>query len=62
MTSKIPSIEWEFWIDQKTTRNIVIGNIDKEESVKRQKKEKQTRKRSSSCCADKKLKRDAEVR
>jgi hypothetical protein len=61
LASKIPSIEWEFWIDQKTTRNMAIGNIDKDETVKLQKKEKRTSKRSSSCCVDKKLKRDLEV-
>lgn len=25
---KIPRIEWDFWIDQKTTRKMVIGKID----------------------------------
>jgi len=47
LASKIPTIEWEFWIDHKTTRNMVIGNIDKEETVKLQKKEKKTSKTSS---------------
>jgi hypothetical protein len=61
LASKIPAIEWEFWIDQKTTRNMVIGNIDKEETVKLQKKEKRTSKTRRLCFVDKKLKCDAEV-
>jgi len=55
LASKFPTIEWEFWIDQKTTRNMFIENIDKEETVKLQNKEKRTIKTSSSCCVDKKL-------
>jgi len=61
LASTTPTIEWEFWIDQKTTRNMVIGNIDKGETVRLQKKEKRTSKTSTSCCVDKKLKCDAQV-
>ena len=61
LACKIPAIEWEFWIDQKTTRNMFIGKVDKDVTVKLQKKEKRTCNTSSSSCADKKLKCDAEV-
>ena len=30
LEKKIPAIEWSFWIDQKTVRQMVIGGIDKE--------------------------------
>ena len=29
LEKKIPVIEWSFWIDQKTARQMVIGEIDK---------------------------------
>jgi len=60
LVCKIPAIEWEFWIDQKTTRRMFIGQVDKETTVKLQKKEKRS-KISRSSCADKKLKCDTEV-
>jgi len=50
---KIPVIEWDFWIDQKTNRNMIIAQVDKEETFKLQQKEKRAYKTSS-------LKRDAE--
>ena len=61
LACKIPEIEWEFWIDHKTTRNMFIGNVKKEESMKLQKKLKRLNNSRSSCCTNKKLKYDAEV-
>ena len=61
LACKIQEIEWEFLIDQKTTRNMFIGNVDKEESMKLQKKLKRLNNASSSCCTNKKLNYDAEV-
>ena len=45
LTCKIPALEWEFWIDQKTKRNMLIGKVDSVVSVKLQKKEKRASKR-----------------
>src|SRR5207248_8036210 len=42
LACKIPTIEWEFWIYQKTSRNMFIGKVDKEVTVKLQKKKKRT--------------------
>ena len=53
LACKIPATEWEFWIDQKTNRNMFIGKVDKEVTVKLQKKAKRTSKTISSWCADK---------
>ena len=61
LACKIPAIEWEFWNDQKTTRKMFIGEVDKEATEKLQKKEKRTSKNPTSRYTDKKLKCDAEV-
>ena len=34
LEKKVPAIEWSFWIDQKTVREIMIGGIDKETTKK----------------------------
>ena len=34
LEKKIPAIEWSFWVDQKTVREMVIGGIDKETTKK----------------------------
>jgi hypothetical protein len=36
---KIPTLEWEFWIDQQTTRNMKIGNTDRQETSKLKRKQ-----------------------
>lgn len=44
LPSKIPVLEWDFWIDQKTVRQMFIGEIDKETTAildKRQKRKQQ---------------------
>ena len=41
---KIPIIEWNFWIDQKTTRKMVIGKVDSVVSGKMQKLEEKKEK------------------
>ena len=61
LACKIPALEWEFWVDQKTTRLMFIGKVDKVVSAKLQKKEKRASERSKSLCADKKIKCDTEV-
>ena len=41
-------MELEFWKDQKSTRNIVIGNTDKGENVKIRKREERNLKATTS--------------
>ena len=41
---KIPAIEWNFWVDQKTTRKMVIGKIDPVATGKLQNLEERKRK------------------
>ena len=40
---KIPSIEWEFWVDQKSGRKMVMGRVDKAETLKLQRREERVR-------------------
>lgn len=41
LACKIPALEWEFWVDQKTTRLMFIGKVDKVVSAKLQKRKKE---------------------
>lgn len=50
LASKIPPIEWDFWIDQKTSRKMIIGKLDPMVTSKLQKQE------------ERKLKADAFIR
>jgi len=43
LPSKIPPIEWEFWVDQKSCRKMVIGGLDKAETLKLMKRQKRIR-------------------
>jgi len=58
---KIPSIEWVFWVDQKTSRKMFIGEVDKEVTAMQQKRENRLKKTTMSTCADKKIKHNTEV-
>ena len=44
LNSKIPPLEWEFWIDQKTSRIMTIGIVDAVETKKLNKSERRKRK------------------
>ena len=61
LPKKIPTLEWEFWIDQKTVRKMVIGKVDKEETIKLQKREKRGSKTCNLPITDKKMKFDKEI-
>ena len=58
LSCKVPAAEWEFWLDQKTVRRMYIGNLDKKETRRLEKKEHRASKRlkfESNCCYQKKL-------
>ena len=40
LPNKIPLIEWDFWVDQKTVRNKIIGGVDKETTATLEKRQK----------------------
>ena len=40
LPNKIPLIEWDFWVDQKTVRNMIIGGVDKETTATLEKRQK----------------------
>lgn len=42
---KIPVLEWQFWLDQNTSRRMIIGNVDKERTEKNMKLQERKRKR-----------------
>lgn len=41
---KVPQIEWQFWVDQKTCKKMVIGSVDKIETAKVMNRVKRLRK------------------
>lgn len=48
LSQKIPALEWEFWVDQKTCRKMIIGSLDKVETSKLLKKQKRVMKKNVS--------------
>jgi hypothetical protein len=48
LQQKIPLLEWDFWIDQKTERRMFIGNVDKQATAMIQIKEARKCKRQKS--------------
>ena len=44
LDQKIPSVEWDFWVDQKTSRHMIIGNLDKKVTSKFRKVEERIEK------------------
>ena len=47
LSSKVPPLEWNFWLDQKTSRKMYIGLIDRSATLKLQKRKSRAKSRPS---------------